>query len=426
MALDYRDHVQSFSRSISNNGNQTVPWSEPRQSRSDFGYQQHNASVQTPLASTHSRQVAAFSSGGAASHRGLGSETSTPFQSRPPSAREIKTIARHPDGGVNGRGAQTSKQLNKVTERIAIYSTDLKNEARLKRDAEDRRLSMLREQVLKCEKDLLDECELRQEADRMVENKLTNHVHALEKNMRDSSQRLVAMVEPFAPRFKVIEQAVQQENAARRNAIEEVREDLREAIAMISATAARKASMGSANGQGTGAQDHSVDKGSSVAEQKESVANMEEQISQLKQRMSDLQKELSEEKNARSTERRQLEDVIRSVTQPSLDTIHRLRASMEEEFNQKLDAAVLNIEARISADKAAAEAKEAAAHSSFMLELDKRARMQLEAGSSMESNILAEIGALQAAASEERRRREKAEEDIITNLGDAILSMRVV
>merc|ERR1711998_212356 len=132
-----------------------------------------------------------------------------------------------------------STKLHRMTDRIAIYNSDLKNEAKMKRDAEDRRAAMLREQVLKCEKDLLDECELRQESDRMLENKLVNHIHTLEKNMRDASQRLVAMIEPFMPRFKNLEIALEKERDARKVAIEEVREDLREAIAMTAGVAAR-------------------------------------------------------------------------------------------------------------------------------------------------------------------------------------------
>merc|ERR1711990_602865 len=98
---------------------------------------------------------------------------------------------------------------------------------------------MLREQVLNCERDLLDECELRQEADRLLENKLTNHIHSLEKNVRDASQRLVAMIEPFVPRLKHIEGTIERETEARKIAIEEIREDLREAIAMTAGVAAR-------------------------------------------------------------------------------------------------------------------------------------------------------------------------------------------
>lgn len=84
-----------------------------------------------------------------------------------------------------------------MTDRIAIYSGDAKSEARLRREQDERRAAMLREQaslghkatcghrklsrgarwqVLKCEKDLLDECELRQEADRWIETVLISHL----------------------------------------------------------------------------------------------------------------------------------------------------------------------------------------------------------------------------------------------------------
>ena len=51
---------------------------------------------------------------------------------------------------------------------------------------------------------------------------------------------------------------------------------------------------------------------------------------------------------------------------------------------------------------------------------------QNEAASVLEQQLTSEIAGLKLAASVEQRRREKAEEEIINNLGDAIMSMRVV
>ena len=58
----------------------------------------------------------------------------------------VRLEARPGSGRSSGSGPHSNK-LSKVTDRIAIYSTDLKNEARLKREGEERRAAMMREQV---------------------------------------------------------------------------------------------------------------------------------------------------------------------------------------------------------------------------------------------------------------------------------------
>jgi len=319
----------------------------------------------------------------------------------------------------------TVQKLTQITDRIAIYGTDMKNEAKMKREAEDRRAAMLREQVLKCEKDLLDECELRQEADRIVETKLTNHLHLLEKNVRDASQRLVAMIEPFVPRLKTIEGSIQRESEARRVAIEEVREDLREAIAMTAGVAAR-----------SDQQNRNLDSAGSNSWEEELEAlkvahasekeNAEAQLLQLSQRVAMLEKELEDEREGRSNDRRQLEDIIRNVMKPSIDIVNRHRAELETRFTDQLEDAVKRMSSRIDADKTAEEANGTAARTMFQNELDKRLRIHTETLQSMEQHVKSEFTSLKLAAQEERQRREKAEEDIITNLGDAIMQLRVM
>jgi len=312
-----------------------------------------------------------------------------------------------------------SSKLSRMTDRIAMYNSDIKNEAKMKREQEDRRAAMLREQVLKCEKDLLDECELRQEGDRMVENKLLNHIHTLEKNMRDASQRLVAMIEPFIPRFKHLEMALETEREARKLAVDELREDLREAIAMTAGVASR--AHGGANSE-FGNNELEALKVAQAAAQ----ARHEEQQGEMRDRVAVLEKELEEERNARTNDRRQLEEVIRSVMHPSFELVKRRSIEFEQSLTEKMDQATQELRGRLEAESAAGEANAAGARSIFQNELDKRARMQSEATAALERQVAGELAAIKAAAEEQRRLREKAEEEIINNLGDAILSMRVV
>lgn len=288
------------------------------------------------------------------------------------------------------------------------------------------RMASRHPQVLKCEKDLLDECELRQEADKMLENKLTNHLHSLERNIRDSCQRLMAMMEPFGPKIKNIENELKREGEARRRAIEEVREDLREAIAMTAGVAARKAHQPASDAQKNTAPLTLLEEVQQLkTDTAEQQAKYDHELATMHAKVLSLETELAEERQSRSKERRELEDVIRAVTQPSLDTAHRLRNTMEEQLNERLDGAVRNLELRLDSERVAAEANVAAARSAFQTELDKRARLEKDSGAALTAQLMAEIEALKAASAEERRRREKAEEEIINNLGEAIISMRV-
>jgi hypothetical protein len=261
----------------------------------------------------------------------------------------------------------------------------------------------------------------------MIENKLTNHLHSLERNIRDSSQRLTALMEPFGPKIKGLENEIKRESESRKRAMEEVREDLREAIAMTAGVAARRAQAAVPAGpqRDLGPLTLLEEVQQLKANAAATSAKQEDELSSMRATIITLQTDLSEERLSRSKERKDLEDVIRAVTQPSLDTAHRLRTAMEHEFNERLDGAVRGLEARLESESVAAEANVAAARSSFQIELDKRARLEKDTGATLTSGLRQEIEALKAASVEERRRREKAEEDIISNLGEAIISMRV-
>jgi len=114
----------------------------------------------SPMVAYTPRGQYASTPGSQSSRRGSEASSmlsNTPFHSRPPSAREAKTMVRlegrpgsgksgGSGGGGGGNGIHHTK-LNKVTDRIAIYSTDLKNEARIKREGDERRAAMVREQV---------------------------------------------------------------------------------------------------------------------------------------------------------------------------------------------------------------------------------------------------------------------------------------
>jgi len=283
---------------------------------------------------------------------------------------------------------------------------------------------------LKCEKDLLDECELRQEGDRMVENKLLNHIHTLERNIRDSSQRLVAMIEPFVPRLKHLESAIEKERDARMIAIEEVREDLREAIAMTAGVAARsemsakmqeemaEAGTGGGNARFTDEVD-AIKEANSAAK-----AQMDSHLEMLVSRVANLERELEDEREARSQEKQRLEGIIRAVVKEPFDLMNRHRIELEASLTQKIEETKKSLCDRLDNEKVAAEAAAAASQTSAQNDMDKQARVYRDTLDNMQQQLKDELAQVKKEAAEERQRREKAEEDIINNLGDAIISMR--